>query len=367
MQIKEFLTTLNRHNIDISLSGDNLEVNYDGELDETLLGQIRERKPELVRFLKGLNQSLMAHSEIPVLPKMDGYPLSSPQRRMWILSQFDDANLANNELGFYQFSGDLNIPALENAYRKIIERHEILRTVFRYGASGDICQFVVEPEEAETAIELIDLSKDEQRDEKAREMVKKMVGTPFNLSQGPLIFAKLIKISEKEFVFGYVAHHIISDGWSMDLLIQELLFLYKGFSEGKEPELSPLRIQYKDFASWQQKQIAEGTDNLHAEYWIDRFSDEIPVLNLSGDRPRPKVRTYNGGKKDISLGTELTEKLKEFSRESAATLFMIGLAGVKALLYKYTGQSDLIVGTGLAGRNHTVSYTHLTLPTSTHV
>ena len=351
--IKDFLARLNKHNIDVSLSGDNIEISYDGELDPALLEEIKSLKQELVAFLKGLEQSFTEQSEIPVLPEMDGYPLSSPQRRMWILSQFDDANLANNEMGFYRFSGDLNIQALQRAYSKIIERHEILRTVFHHDKSGEIKQFIVAPNPSETLIELVDLTGDASVAETTRAIVKKMVETPFNLAQGPLILAKLLKTSDNEYVFGYVAHHIVSDGWSMEVLIRELLFLYKGYREGKEAELPPLRIQYKDFASWQQQQLSESNTNQHASYWINRFSDELPVLNLTGDRPRPRVRTYNGGKKVITLGAELTANLKNFSRETSATLFMLGLAGVKALLYKYTGQSDLIVGTGLAGRYHT--------------
>jgi len=352
MTTKEFLSSLKDNNIDITLSGDNLNINFDGDLEHDTLEEIKRRKEEIISFLKELKSTMGEQQIIPVLPKQNEYSLSSSQKRMWILSQFDDANLSNNEMGYYDLEGALNIQALKSAFSKIVERHEILRTVFKQGDSDEIKQFVLSAEDLGIRIEEIDLSQVDDKQEKVKEIVKKDIETPFDLGKGPLVRSKLIKLSEDHFVYGYTMHHIISDGWSMEVLIKEVLALYNAFDKNLDFELEPLRIQYKEFASWQQSELSGEKLEAHQNYWLNQFSGDLPKLNLKGDKIRPGKKTYNGGKVYRFFSKELSQKMKDFSKENGVTLFMAGLAGVKALLFRYTGKTDLIVGTGVAGRDH---------------
>lgn len=352
MTTKEYLSSLKDKNIDIVLSGDNLNINFDGELDEDTLEELKSRKEDIISFLKELELSFKVQLEIPILPEQNGYDLSSSQKRMWILSQFDDANLSNNEKGYYQLSGNLNAEALRKAFASIVNRHEILRTVFRQSESGDIKQYILSAEELGIEVEQIDLSQKENTTEEVREIVRKDVESPFDLAKGPLVRSKLIKTTNDKYVFGYTMHHIISDGWSLEVLMKEVFTLYNAYNQGVEFSLEPLRIQYKDFAAWQQAQLQGDDLSAHRSYWLEQFEGELPKLNLRGDKVRPQMKTYNGGKANRFLSSELSKEIKRLGQENGCTLFMTGLAAVKALLYRYTDQTDIIVGTGLAGRDH---------------
>jgi hypothetical protein len=181
---------------------------------------------------------------------------------------------------------------------------------------------------------------------------------PFDLSAGPLVRASLYRVGESKWVFSYVLHHIISDGWSMEILIREMLALYGGAHgtpggmAGKDRTLSPLRIQYKDYAVWQQGQLSGGLLSEQRAYWLEQLGGELPVLEMPADRPRPAVKTYHGGVVSRRLDRSLSEGLERLSRGQGGTLFMGLLAVVNTLLYRYTGQEDIIVGSPMAGRDH---------------
>ena len=207
-------------------------------------------------------------------------------------------------------------------------------------------------EDYHATIHYKDLRLEKHREEKAEQVAQKTVMTPFDLEKGPLLKVQLLQLREDKYLFIYVMHHIISDGWSMELLIRELLTLYDAYSQRYENPLKPLRIQYKDYVAWQQQQLS-GTDlEKHEQYWLGRFSGEIPVLEMPTDRLRPVVKTYNGATVKRTMSKVLTNKLKKIVQQEEATLFMGLLAGVKTLLYKYTGQEDIIAGSPIAGRNH---------------
>ncbi|MES1249860.1 MAG: amino acid adenylation domain-containing protein, partial [Chitinophaga rupis] len=288
-------------------------------------------------------------SEISPAALQPHYPLSSSQRRLWILSQFEEGNIAYNMPGVYELEGDLNVAALEGAFGDLIERHEILRTVFKEEDEGEVRQFILSPEETGFRITCLDLRK---KQETIDHLIAADLIHPFDLASGVLLRAALYRVSEQKWVLTYVMHHIISDGWSMKILIDELLLLYTIRSRGGINPLSPLRIHYKDYAIWQQQQIGNESLAKDKAWWVKQLEGELPVLELLGDRPRPAVKTYDGGSINKTLETTLTDKFKGLLLEEGATLFMGLLAAVNTLLYRYTGQEDIILGSPIAGREH---------------
>ncbi|MES1159949.1 MAG: amino acid adenylation domain-containing protein, partial [Bacteroidota bacterium] len=242
------------------------------------------------------------------------YPLSSSQRRLWVLSRFEQGNIAYNMSGAFELEGHLDKEAMEYAFSILIERHEILRTVFKEDNQGEIRQFIQSPEETGFRIMYLDLRPEqgnlEKRAAKINSLVTSAFNRPFDLSTGPLLRAELYQVSDDKWVLIYVMHHIISDGWSMGILIDELLLLYNIYSRGEVNPLPPLRIQYKDYAVWQQTQLEQGEMAEDKAWWIRQLEGELPVLELSGDRPRPAVKTYRGGTVRRRLTEELVSGIK---------------------------------------------------------
>ncbi|HVI44929.1 MAG TPA: amino acid adenylation domain-containing protein [Chitinophaga sp.] len=284
--------------------------------------------------------------------KDDAYPLSSSQRQLWMLSQFADVSMAYHMPGVYVFEGELDIVALQYAFNKLIARHESLRTVFREDGAGDVRQQVRTPEEMAFSIEVKDISHENNKNEKARAIVQEEILHPFDLAAGPLMRAGLLLMEERKWLFVFVIHHIVSDGWSTFILINELMLLYNSRINGTDDGLTPLRIQYKDYAVWQQAQLENGSQQEHRNWWMQQFTGELPVLNLPTDMPRPSVKTYNGGSVFKTINPAVTGRLKTLLHQQGATLFMGLLAVVKLLLNRYTGQEDIIIGSPVAGRDH---------------
>jgi amino acid adenylation domain-containing protein len=282
---------------------------------------------------------------IPCAAPQDGYVLSSSQRRLWVLSQFGEGSLAYHVPGVYIFEGTLDIAKLQDAFAALIARHESLRTIFKEDKDGEIRQFIRSSETSLFTVAFHDLRFE---NEAIKEQVQSFAAIPFDLKNGPLLKAGLWQMADDKWVFMYVLHHIISDGWSMNILIKELLHYYNS-----EPDQLPsLRIQYKDYAVWQQEQLNGELLAAHKEYWLSQFAGELPVLELPADKVRPAVKTYNGRMLHHSINAETSKGIKAFTQEQGGTLFMGLLAAVNALLYRYTGQEDIIIGTAVAGREH---------------
>ncbi|AMP99731.1 Nonribosomal peptide synthetase [Pedobacter cryoconitis] len=298
------------------------------------------------------NSKKMDYLEIPKAVSCNAYVLSSSQRRIWILSQFEDGNLAYNVPGAYVFDEELNIDVLQYAFTCLIDRHEILRTVFMENEQGELMQFIMTGEDLGFTVNIVDLRSFKENDNRLREMVENDFSLPFNLVKGPLLRATLYQVEDKKWVLSYVTHHIISDGWSMGVLMRELLNFYGSQLNGTPALLPELRIQYKDYAVWQQQQLIAETLSAQKEYWLTQFSGELPVLNLSGDRPRPIFKTYKGGTIKAAIDTGLTSAFKLLLQNEDSTLFMGLLAVVNGLLNRYSGQEDIIVGSPIAGRYH---------------
>ncbi|SDD79109.1 non-ribosomal peptide synthase domain TIGR01720/amino acid adenylation domain-containing protein [Paenibacillus sp. CF095] len=274
---------------------------------------------------------------IPVAEPSEYYPLSSAQKRLYILNQLEGGELSYNIPGAMLLEGQLNRQRFEEAFRGLVARHETLRTGFEM-VEGEAVQRIYE--EVTFQVEYVQIS-EEQAEETVRQFVR-----AFDLAKPPLLRVGIAELAPDRHILMFDTHHIVSDGVSMDVLIEEFVHLYSG-----EP-LKPLRIQYKDYAVWQQSDDQKTQLAKQEAYWIDMFRGELPVLEMPTDYPRPAMQSYEGRTLQLFMNIEKSEGLKRLAAENGATLYMVLLAAYKVLLHKYSGQEDVVVGTPIAGRNH---------------
>ena len=241
--------------------------------------------------------------------------------------------------------------ALERTLTEIVRRHEVLRTSF---ASEDGRPVQVIHPVAPVKLPLVELShlRAEEREEQVRQLAQAEAAQPFDLSQGPLLRAQLLRLSEREHVVLFTMHHIVSDGWSNAILIKEVGALYSAFSAGAPSPLEELSIQYADFAVWQREYLQGERLEQQLAYWRRQLHDAPTLLNLPIDHLRPAVQGHSGALHPFSLSAELSESLKELSRRQGATLYMTLVAAFSHLLQRYSQAEELLIGTPIAGRNH---------------
>ncbi|MBC9915650.1 non-ribosomal peptide synthetase [Chitinophaga varians] len=354
--MKKLLKDIRESNILLEVVDGKLKVlSMDTEPDPALIAAIREKKEELIAFLlknEQHQQSDAFATGIPLAAAQPDYVLSSSQRGVWVMSQQELGNITYNIPQVYEFEGSLHVELLEEAFNELIARHENLRTVFRENAQGEVRQCILAPAAVRFGIDCKDLRNDKDASAQLNHTIHTAVGQAFDLSQGPMVRASLLQVADRKWVFCCIMHHIISDGWSMNILIEELLLIYSSKKEKIAYALSPLRIQYKDYATWQQALLKNGDLNRHREYWMKQFAGELPVLDLPLDNPRPALKTYHGKVVRRMIAPELVEKLKVITRHEGSTFFMGLLAVVNLLLHKYSSQEDIIVGSPTAGRDH---------------
>src|ERR1700754_89216 len=276
-------------------------------------------------------------------------PLSLAQQRLWFLHQLDPATDPYYLPFYYRVSGPLNSAALERGLNEVIRRHEILRTVFKESDNKGV-QIVLPS--FELALPVTDLSELSTAETEVKRLVDTEAERPFDLEQGPLLRAMLLRMSEQDHGFFLVFHHLVMDGWSMDIFMDELLAFYEAFAANKPASLAELPLQYADFATWQRNWITGSVLDDQLAYWKKQLSGDLPVLEIPTDHPRPPRMSYRGGDSDFDLTKDVVEQLNELSHRAAATLFMTLMAGLLSLLHRYTGQEAIILGTAVAGRNH---------------
>jgi len=287
-------------------------------------------------------------------PLQDDYALSYAQRRLWTLDQMAGQSTAYNMFGAFLLSGALNVTAFKQSFVTLVERHESLRTTF-ITIAGTPRQ-KIHPK-IDLTIEEYDLSHQQDSDTAVQSYIHQELNTPFDLAQGPLLRIKLLKLNPDQpenhrYVFLVNLHHIISDGVSIMVLVKELLHLYKAYTQGDTHSLLPLRIHYKDYAAWQGQLLASEEGEKHKDYWQQKFADEIPVLNLPTDYPRPALQTQHGDALMVAIDPQVLLQLNQMGKVYGASLFMVLLSAVNAALFCYTSQEDIIVGIPIAGRNH---------------
>ncbi len=288
----------------------------------------------------------------PIQPRTEReqLPLSWAQERLWFLNQLEGSSATYNMPGAIRITGNLDINALQQALSEIVRRHEILRTSFPT-VDGTPIQ-VIDPQ-ATLNIKVVDLQQLEvtERETILQQQVQLEAITPFDLESAPLIRCSLWKLDATEYVLLLNMHHIVSDGWSMGIFIQELSSLYQTFTAGEPSPLAELPLQYADFALWQRQWLRGEVLETQLNYWQQQLDGAPELLQLPTDRPRPTVQTYRGATQTFTLNTDLTEKLQTLSRNSGTTLFMTLQAAFATLLYRYSGQSDILMGSPIANRN----------------
>ncbi len=311
--------------------------------------------PTIAAFAEQMNAMREADSVVeppPLRPasREGKLPLSFAQQRLWFLDQLEPGSRAYNMPGAVRISGTLDETALLRALSEIVRRHESLRTSFPL-VDGEPVQAIAPP--APLRLPLIDL-RDlplSRRDDELEEIIAREARRPFELAQGPLLRLQLIRQDDDEYVLLVTMHHIISDGWSLDIFLRELGTLYRVYREGGESPLIDLKIQYADFAVWQREWLQGETLESLLAFWKRQLSGTPPVLELPLDHPRPPVRTYHGAKETITLPASLADDLRALGRDEGATLFMTLASAFKILLYRYSGQPEITVGTPSANRN----------------
>lgn len=279
--------------------------------------------------------------------KPASFPLSFAQQRLWFLDQLAPGNPFYNIPIVAPFSGSVEI--LTQILNEVVRRHEALRTTFR-AIEGQPVQ-VIAPS-LKLDLPIIDLRQlpDGDRQAEANRLVEEEIQRPFDLASGPLVRAMLLQLDAFRYLFVLTMHHIISDGWSMEIFSRELSTLYQHFIQGQPSPLPDLLIQYADFAVWQRDWLKGEVLEKQLAYWKKQLAD-LPVLQLPTDRPRPNEQRFQGAYHKIALSPTLSAELRQLSREEGVTLFMTLVAAFKTLLYRYSGQTDIVVGVPIAGRN----------------
>ncbi|QXH33941.1 non-ribosomal peptide synthetase [Pseudomonas muyukensis] len=304
-------------------------------------------------FLEGLNREGIDFAQFPIpagVEAADRQALSYAQQRMWFLWQLDPHSGAYNLPGAVRLEGPLDIDALQACFEQLVGRHEALRTVFQRDADDNLSQV---PLDEALVIARSDLSAypPQAREAQVRQAALEESLRPFDLARGPLLRLRLLTLGPTSHVLLLTLHHIVSDGWSMNVLIDEFSRCYDAFAQGQVPVLAPLPIQYADYALWQRRWLEAGEQARQLAYWQQVLGEEHPVMELPGDRPRPSVPSQAGERFDFALDAGLAERARAFAREHNVTLFMVLLGAFDLLLQRYTGLGELRVGSPVANRN----------------
>ena len=283
-------------------------------------------------------------------PDQKRFPLSFGQERFWFLEQLAQGKPAHNRPIALRLTGLLNQSAMQHAINEILQRHEVLRAIFP--TMNGLPIQIISPVQTQK-FSVIDLSRHSPNERKDRAMhqIAKEVQRPFDLSQGPLLRANLLLLNKEEHILLLVIHHIAFDGWSEKVFIEELKHLYGAFSKGSPSSLPELPVQYADYAYWQRQRLEEGRYDNQIRYWKKQLDGIPSVLKLPTDRPRPSVQTFRSGREIRMMSKTLSAAIKVICREEDVTLYMLLLAAIQTLLYRYTHQKDIVVGSPIAGRN----------------
>uniref|UniRef100_UPI0028AEE8A3 non-ribosomal peptide synthetase n=2 Tax=unclassified Pseudomonas TaxID=196821 RepID=UPI0028AEE8A3 len=303
-------------------------------------------QPRLEGFVAALDAQAPAVSTAPPLvaaPRDQPLPLSYAQERQWFLWQLEPQSAAYHIPSALRLKGTLDVPALQRSFDALLARHESLRTHLRQEHARTVQ--VIEPRRA------LQIARADVDEDALKAWIEAEIAQPFDLQQGPLMRVSLLRLAEDEHVLVLVQHHIVSDGWSMQVLVEELVQLYAACSQGQTPQLPALPIQYADYAVWQRHWMDAGEKDRQLAYWRDRLGGEQSVLELPFDHPRPAVQSHRGARLAFELAPTLTRDLKALAQQQGVTVFMLLLASFQTLLHRYSGQAQIRVGVPIANRN----------------
>ncbi|TAE53786.1 MAG: non-ribosomal peptide synthetase, partial [Nostocales cyanobacterium] len=351
-QIIDLIQQLQNINCRIWVEDDKLRIRTSkNSLTPELKQEIQNHKNEIIAFLQTAKKQVVSTEEIPILAADTPQPLSFAQQRLWILSQLQGATNIYNMPVALQINGQLNIDALYASFKYLFNRHQSLRMYFP--------QINGEPQIAVhnlAEIQVLNIQYCPKFNHEDNNQIQNLINThiqeTFDLNQGQLFKATLLQFKNHKFVLVMNMHHIISDGWSMGVLMRELWQAYRAFNQGEKPNFSPLPIQYSDYAAWQRNRLQGEIFNKQINYWQEQLNNAPPLLELPTDFPRPPVQSFQGNRYIFSLSTELTNAIKTFSQQQNVSLFMTLLTTLNILLSRYSRQNDLCIGSPIANRTH---------------
>ena len=352
MTTGEFLSHLRSRGVKLWADGGNLRCNGSKSvLTMELQAEIKNRKSDILLFIREANGTAgAAPPRIRPVARGTHIPLSLTQQRLWFLDQLEPGNPAFNISTAVRLCGSLDVRALERSINEIVRRHEALRTTF---ATVDGQPILVIASSLTIVLPVVDLQElpESERSAQAQRLMNEEVKYAFDLTRGPLLRPALLRLGLENHILMLTVHHTAFDGWSVVVFSRELSALYNAFSQGKPSPLPELLIQYADFAHWQRQWLQGEMLQTQVSYWKKKLAGAPPSLDLPTDRPRPAVQTHHGAHQSILLPKAVSKALKDLSRQEGVTLFMTLLAAFKVLLFRYTGQEDIVVGTPIAGRN----------------
>ncbi|MFE4108625.1 condensation domain-containing protein, partial [Almyronema epifaneia] len=308
--------------------------------------------PSLAAKRQLLADLLQKQAKNAKVPSPLTVPLSFAQQRLWFLDQLEPGSAAYNIAFEINLTGTLQVAALTQALNQVVHRQEALRTAF-HPVAGQSVQVILPT--LQLALPLVDLQglPVAQQTVEVTRLAAADARCPFDLTRAPLLRVTLVRLAAQQHVLLLTMHHMIADGWSMKVLFQELATHYGAFSKGQPSPLPPLPIQYADFAVWQQQQLQGERLDQQLTYWRSQLQGSLPVLKLPIASPRSAASNSQGAIHQFSLSEKLTQALKTFSQRQNVTLFMTLLTAFKILLYRYSGQPDILIGTPIANRNRT--------------
>ncbi|MEG4517635.1 MULTISPECIES: amino acid adenylation domain-containing protein [unclassified Microcoleus] len=351
VELVEFLSYLRSLDINIFVEDSRLRCNApEGIITPELRAEISQRKAEIISFLKAANRtSSFTPTQIVPMGRDGNLPLSFAQQRLWFLDQLVPNNPFYNVPAALRLTGSLNFSALQQTFNEIVRRHEALRTTLAVVSGQPVQRIAAAFHLPINVVDLRNLPK-ESRQTEANRLTTQEAQRSFSLSNDLLLRVTLLQLDDAEYLLMLNMHHIVSDGWSIGVLIQELGALYTAFAREKPSPLPALSIQYADFAKWQREWLQGEVLETQLAYWRQQLNG-ISMLNLPADRPRPAIQSYRGKRQFLQLPKQLSEALETLSQREGVTLFMTMLAAFKTLLYHYAQQEDIVVGSPIANRN----------------
>ncbi|KPA09300.1 Tyrocidine synthetase 3 [Candidatus Magnetomorum sp. HK-1] len=324
-----------------------------GAFTNEIRDKILKNKPEIIEYLSQSGLVLSeTEEEITIVSRNQDLPLSSTQERLWFLYLMDEKSFGYNvPPTVLQIKGSLDIHILKQAVNEIIKRHEILRTNFNI--KNDLPVQIVSKNVAIdlTVIQIQHLSETDKQ-EKVKQVTHDEAQKPFDLVHDPLLRISLIQTNLDEHVIILSFHHIVFDGWSLGIFVNELIELYKAYISNNSSPLPALEIQYADYACWQKNKLSGKSFDHLVQFWKQKLADAPALIELPTDYTRPPVQSYNGNAEYLILEANFSEKLKQFSTTSNVTLFMTLLSAFSVLLYRYTEQDEIVIGTAVANRKN---------------
>ena len=350
--IEKFLAHLYSLDVKLWVEDANLRCSIPEDvLTDELTGELRSRKSEIINFLRQAKSSAINYTEsITPAPRNGNLPLSFAQQRLWFLEQLQPDSYTYNLPTAVRLTGILDVELLERSLNTIIQRHEVLRTNIKTVDGNPVVQIQPSVTLPLNVIDLQTFNPIEQNEE-VRHLALKEAQTPFDLATDVLLRVKILQLAKDENVVLFTMHHIISDGWSMEILVKELATLYTAFSANQPSPLPELAIQYVDFAIWQRQWLQGEILETQLDYWREQLGGILPVLQLPTDYPRGRLQTFRGAIESFSLSPQLSQGIINLAKNAGVTPFITLLTAYKILLHRYTGQTDILVGTPVANRH----------------